>query len=92
MLAGWLAVCLVVVACLFAFTLVLRTLAGVCRLKVFIPEHKWGPMSHLPLAQVRPAYWAGLGRSFALGRGQGGVSRAHTHTYGGEEPKVSSFM
>ena len=47
-----LAVCLVVVACLVCAVLVLRTLAGIARLKVFIPEHKWGPMSHLPLAQA----------------------------------------
>lgn len=40
-----LAVVLVALACVVAFVLVLRTLAGIARLKVFIPEHKWGPMS-----------------------------------------------
>jgi tellurite resistance protein len=39
------------VACVIAFVLTMRTFVGVARLKVFIPEHKWGPMSHLPLFQ-----------------------------------------
>ncbi|PSC70111.1 C4-dicarboxylate ABC transporter [Micractinium conductrix] len=46
-----LAVCLIALACIICVVLVLRTCAGILRLKVFIPEHKWGPMSHLPLAQ-----------------------------------------
>lgn len=46
-----LAVALIALACLVCAVLVLRTTAGILRLKVFIPEHKWGPMSHLPLAQ-----------------------------------------
>ena len=46
-----LAVVLISIACLAAYVLVMRTFTGVARLKVFIPEHKWGPMSHLPLAQ-----------------------------------------
>jgi lysylphosphatidylglycerol synthetase-like protein (DUF2156 family) len=46
-----LAVCLIALACIINVVLVARTCAGVLRLKVFIPEHKWGPMSHLPLAQ-----------------------------------------
>ena len=46
-----LAVFLIAVACVFNFVLTMRTFTGIARLKVFIPEHKWGPMSHLPLAQ-----------------------------------------
>lgn len=46
-----LAVVLISVACTCCWVLVWRTFAGIARLKVFIPEHKWGPMSHLPLAQ-----------------------------------------
>lgn len=46
-----LAVCCIALACIFCVVLTLRTFAGILRLKVFIPEHKWGPMSHLPLAQ-----------------------------------------
>lgn len=46
-----LAVVLISLACVAAWVLIFRTFTGVARLKVFIPEHKWGPMSHLPLAQ-----------------------------------------
>lgn len=46
-----LASCLIAFACISTFVLTVRTYAGVARLKVFIPEHKWGPMSQLPLAQ-----------------------------------------
>lgn len=46
-----LAVFLIAVACVVNFVLTMRTFTGVARLKVFTPEHKWGPMSHLPLAQ-----------------------------------------
>ncbi|KAL4537156.1 hypothetical protein Ndes2526B_g04932 [Nannochloris sp. 'desiccata'] len=46
-----LAVVCICVACVISFVLTMRTLAGIARLKVFIPEHKWGPMSHLPLFQ-----------------------------------------
>lgn len=38
-------------ACIVVAVLTARTLAGVARRRVFIPEAKWGPMSHLPLAQ-----------------------------------------
>jgi len=46
-----LATCLVALASIVAFVLTVRTYTGILRLKVFIPEHKWGPMSQLPLAQ-----------------------------------------
>jgi len=46
-----LAVALISLACIVCFVLTMRTFVGIARLKVFIPEHKWGPMSHLPLAQ-----------------------------------------
>lgn len=46
-----LAVVLISIASVAAFVLMMRTFAGVFRRKVFIPEHKWGPMSHLPIAQ-----------------------------------------
>lgn len=46
-----LATCLIALATLSTVVLTLRTYAGIARLKVFIPEHKWGPMSQLPLAQ-----------------------------------------
>jgi len=46
-----LAVCLISLASIVCFVLTLRTYTGILRLKVFIPEHKWGPMSQLPLAQ-----------------------------------------
>jgi tellurite resistance protein TehA-like permease/glutaredoxin len=46
-----LATCLVALASIAGFVLTVRTYGGVSRLKVFIPEHKWGPMSQLPLAQ-----------------------------------------
>lgn len=46
-----LAVCLISGASTTTVTLALRTLGGILRLKVFVPEHKWGPMAHLPLAQ-----------------------------------------
>ena len=46
-----LASCLIALASVATLVLTLRTYAGITRLKVFIPEHKWGPMSQLPLAQ-----------------------------------------
>ncbi len=46
-----LAVVCISVACVVCFVLTMRTFTGIARLKVFIPEHKWGPMSHLPLFQ-----------------------------------------
>lgn len=46
-----LSTCLVSLACISVYVLIVRTYVGVARLKVFIPEHKWGPMSQLPLAQ-----------------------------------------
>jgi len=46
-----LAVFCISVASLVTFVLTMRTMVGIARLKVFIPEHKWGPMSHLPLFQ-----------------------------------------
>jgi tellurite resistance protein len=46
-----LAVVCISVASVIAFVLTMRTFVGISRLKVFIPEHKWGPMSHLPLFQ-----------------------------------------
>jgi hypothetical protein len=46
-----LATCCIALASIATFVLTLRTYAGIARLKVFIPEHKWGPMSQLPLAQ-----------------------------------------
>lgn len=46
-----LASALIALACIACWVLVFRTFGGIARLKVFIPEHKWGPMSHLPLAQ-----------------------------------------
>ena len=46
-----LAVVCISAASLISFVLTMRTFAGITRLKVFIPEHKWGPMSHLPLFQ-----------------------------------------
>ena len=46
-----LATCLIALASIVAFVLTVRTYTGIIRLKVFIPEHKWGPMSQLPLAQ-----------------------------------------
>ena len=46
-----LATCLIALASIAAFVLTVRTYTGILRLKVFIPEHKWGPMSQLPLAQ-----------------------------------------
>ena len=46
-----LAVALMALSCLIVFILSFRTLAGIMRLKVFVPEHRWGPLSQLPLAQ-----------------------------------------
>ncbi len=46
-----LATCTISLASIATVVLTIRTYAGICRLKVFIPEHKWGPMSQLPLAQ-----------------------------------------
>jgi hypothetical protein len=46
-----LAAALVAAACVACWVLSWRTLGGIFRRKVFVPEHKWGPMSHLPLAQ-----------------------------------------
>lgn len=46
-----LSVALISGASLTTVTLALRTLGGIMRLKVFLPEHKWGPLAHLPLAQ-----------------------------------------
>ena len=46
-----LATCLVALASICGFVLTVRTYIGILRLKVFIPEHQWGPMSQLPLAQ-----------------------------------------
>lgn len=46
-----LAVALIALACMTCLVLAFRTLGGICRLKVFVPEHRWGPLSQLPLAQ-----------------------------------------